>query len=221
MTLVLGVVKEACGLGLAPSTSTTAMLALGDALALVTSEIRGFTAEDFARYHPGGSLGLKLSRVEDVMRPLEQCRVAHDRKTVRELFVEASRPGHRTGAIVLVNDRGEVSGIFTDSDLARLFENKHDSTLDQPIDRVMTRSPETVPQGMMLVDAVHIMTEKKISELPVVDRGSRPIGIIDITDVVGLLPTPSLADDRSYSHARSHGHGETKPRETIPIRASR
>ena len=87
VTLELGPLEEACSLGLAPSTSTTAMLALGDALALVTSRMRNFGREDFARFHPGGSLGRRLSKVEHHMRPLDQCRVASDEKTVREVFV--------------------------------------------------------------------------------------------------------------------------------------
>ena len=106
VVLDLGGIREACPLGLAPSTSTTAMLALGDALALVTSQMRNFDREDFARFHPGGSLGRKLSKVEHHLRGLGQCRVAADSKTVREVFVDASLPGRRTGAIMLVDAAG-------------------------------------------------------------------------------------------------------------------
>ena len=188
VTLTLGKLEEACPLGLAPSTSTTAMLALGDALALVVSQMRQFKPEDFARFHPAGSLGRKLAKVQHHMRPLEQCRVASDRQTVREVFLTVSKPGRRSGAIMLVDDEGRLSGIFTDSDLARLFERRRDQDLDGPIQAVMTARPCTVDSGSKMTDAVAIMAQRRISELPVVDPDGKPLGMIDITDVVGLLP---------------------------------
>lgn len=188
VALELGPLKEACSLGLAPSTSTTAMLALGDALALVTSRMRAFGREDFARFHPGGSLGRQLSRVEEEMRPLEQCRLAAEEFTVRQVLVEVSRPGRRSGAILLVDASGRLSGLFTDSDLARLFEGRRDDALDRPIREVMTGQPRTVVLGSMLSDAVEIMAERKISELPVVGRSGEPLGLLDVTDIVSLLP---------------------------------
>lgn len=188
IVLELGPLKEACSLGLAPSTSTTAMLALGDALALVTSQMRGFGREDFARFHPGGSLGRSLSRVEQQMRPLAQCRVASHDCTIRQVLVDVSRPGRRSGAILLVDARGRLSGIFTDSDLARLFEARRDEALDAPIHESMTAQPRTIEVGSMLSDAVEMMAERKISELPVVGADGEPLGLIDVTDIVGLLP---------------------------------
>jgi arabinose-5-phosphate isomerase len=188
VTVELGPLQEACALGLAPSTSTTAMLALGDALALVTSRMRDFRREDFARFHPAGSLGRQLSKVDDYMRPLSDCRLALESQNVREVFVERSRAGRRTGAIMLTDARGRLAGLFTDSDLARLFESHRDAALDRPIREVMTSRPRTVPRGSMMVDAVAIMAERKISELPVIDAAGRPQGLIDITDVVGLFP---------------------------------
>ena len=116
MTLELGPLQEACSLGLAPSTSTTAMLALGDALALVVSRCRQFNREDFARFHPGGSLGRKLAKVEEVMRALSECRVADQSQSVRDVLVRVSRPGRRTGAIMLIDGSGTLTGLFTDSD---------------------------------------------------------------------------------------------------------
>lgn len=188
VTLELGPLKEACPLGLAPSTSTTAMLALGDALALVTSRMLSFSHQDFARVHPGGSLGRQLSRVDDHMRPLAECRVAHDFEDVRSVFAELRRPGRRSGAILLVDADGRLSGIFTDSDLARLFEARRDEAFDLPISHVMTPQPRTVPSGAMLADAVAILAELKISELPVVDAHGVPIGLLDVTDIVGVVP---------------------------------
>ncbi len=188
VTIELGPLKEACPLGLAPSTSTTAMLAVGDALALVASRMLEFGHADFARVHPAGNLGRQLAKVEDQMRPLDECRVASDEHHVRQVFAELRRPGRRTGAILLVDDEGRLSGIFTDSDLARLFEARRDEAFDRPIAQVMTPRPRTVPLGSMLSDAVAILAECKISELPVVDAAGAPVGLLDITDVLGMIP---------------------------------
>jgi len=196
VTVELGDLKEACPLRLAPSTSTTAMMAVGDALALVASRMTGFREEDFARFHPGGSLGLKLSKVEEVMRPLSECRVAPQNKSIREVFIEVSRPGRRTGAIMLTDEHGALSGIFTDSDLARLFEEDRDDALGAAIGDVMTASPAVVTAGTMLPAAVDVLASRKISELPVVDAAGKPLGMIDITDVLAMLPseeTPSAS----------------------------
>lgn len=188
IVLDLGSIREACPLGLAPSTSTTAMLALGDALALVVSRMRDFGPEDFARFHPAGSLGRKLAKVDEVMRPVAECRVSHQTRSVREVFVQLSKPGRRTGAIMLVNDLGQLTGIFTDSDLARLLEHNRDAAIDGPISDVMTRGPASVERGTLLSSALEILTARKISELPVIDGLGQPQGLIDITDLVGLLP---------------------------------
>ena len=188
VAIELGPLEEACALGLAPSSSTTAMLAVGDALALVVSQMRCFGRQDFARFHPGGSLGYKLSKVEQQMRPLDQCRVAGEVETVRHVLIGASMPGRRTGATMLVDGQGKLSGIFTDSDLARLFEHRRDQELDGPICQVMTKNPLRVELNSMMVDAVAIMAGRKISELPVVDADGKPVGLIDITDVVASLP---------------------------------
>jgi arabinose-5-phosphate isomerase len=186
--LDLGPLREACPLGLAPSTSTTAMLALGDALALVVSRMRNFGPDDFARFHPAGSLGRQLAKVDDVLRPLGECRLADAARSVREVFVQLSRPGRRSGAIMVTHADGSLAGIFTDSDLARLLEHKRDAAIDGPIGDVMTRAPQRVRLGAPLSAALEILAGRKISELPVVDRDDRPVGMIDITDVVGILP---------------------------------
>jgi arabinose-5-phosphate isomerase len=195
----LGPLQEACSLGLAPSTSTTAMLAVGDAMALVASRMRGFSRDDFARYHPGGSLGRQLARVDDSMRRLEDCRLTEASRTLREVFVEARLPARRTGAIMIVDSDGTLCGIFTDSDLARLFERRRDALLDGPIREAMTKKPTTVPVGSMLNDAVTIMAERRISELPVVDADGKPAGLLDITDIVGLLPEQGSPGSLSQS----------------------
>lgn len=191
LTLPLGEVEEAGALKLAPSTSTTAMMALGDALALVVSDSRNFQADDFARFHPGGNLGHKLSRVEDIMRPLSSCRIGTTDETVREVLIRVGQPGRRTGAIMLVNQQGILRGVFTDSDLARLFEFRRDDRVDGPIEWVMTKDPLTVARGALLTDAIEVMSGSRISELPVVDEEGKPCGLIDITDV---LTVPVEAD---------------------------
>ncbi|HUP79237.1 MAG TPA: KpsF/GutQ family sugar-phosphate isomerase [Pirellula sp.] len=186
IALILPPCREACQHNLAPSTSTTAMLALGDALALVVSEAKNFCVQDFAELHPGGSLGRKLAIVDDVMRPVLDCRLATTQTTIRKMLVEVSRPGRRTGAVMLVNADGKLQGIFTDSDLARLLEQRRDDDLDKVIADLMTRSFSAVRSGARFTDAVDLMVQHKISELPVVDAEDKPLGMIDITDVLGL-----------------------------------
>jgi arabinose-5-phosphate isomerase len=186
VVIELGELEEVCSLGLAPSTSTTAMLAVGDALALVLSKMRNFQADDFARFHPGGSLGRRLSRVDDIMRPLAECRQASDALSVREVIVACSKPGRRTGAIMLTDKAGRLTGLFTDSDLARLFERRDEAALDRPIRDVMAAKPTMVRSGTRVADAVALLAKRKFSELPVVDKAGRPIGLVDVTDVVGI-----------------------------------
>lgn len=187
VAIVIGPLSEVCPLGLAPSTSTTAMAAVGDALAFVLADMRQFGREDFARFHPAGSLGRKLMKVEAVMRAGEQLRRAPATATVREVFSLRTR-GRRSGAVLIVDGDDRLLGLFTDSDLARLFEQHRDEALDRPIAEVMTRAPLTVPTGTRLLEAVDILQRHKISELPVVDAAGRVVGLLDITDLIGLVP---------------------------------
>lgn len=204
VVLDLGPVREACPNGLAPSTSTASMMAMGDALALVLSRMRQFTPEDFARFHPGGSLGRKLAKVEDVMRPLAECRVASESHSIRDVFVMASRPGRRTGAIILTNAEGRLAGIFTDSDLAKLLETKQDAALDAPISELMTKCPATVTVGTRMRLAIELLGERKISELPVVNDQHEPVGLIDITDIVNSDSLPASSKIAGQSKQSSH-----------------
>lgn len=186
----LGKHDEACSLGLAPSCSTTAMLAVGDAIALLASQLRGFSRHDFARYHPGGSLGKKLTKVEQLMRPLSECRIATATSTVRETIApsapQTNQTARRTGAVMLVDGDGRLAGLFTDSDLARMLQRRHDNLLDGPIEEVMTKQVQTVQSGTLLGEAISLLAGRKISELPVLDPSGRPVGLLDITDVVSL-----------------------------------
>jgi arabinose-5-phosphate isomerase len=188
LAIVLGPLEEVCPLGLAPSTSTTAMIAVGDALAFVLMQMRGFGREDFARYHPAGSLGKKLLKVDGIMRRGTELRLARAEETVREVFAKVRLKGRRTGAVMLTTSDGRLCGLFTDSDLARLFEQRRDAALDRPVREVMTANPLTIVHDARVTDAVDVLRRHKVSELPVVDDQGRPVGLIDITDLIGLMP---------------------------------
>jgi arabinose-5-phosphate isomerase len=195
--VVYGPIREADPLSLAPSTSTTVMLALGDALAFALAQQRGFTPEDFARVHPAGTLGLKLARVEAYMRKGNALRLAGADETVRSIFSRPGPRGRRTGAVMLLDADGRLCGLFTDSDLARLIERRGYGDLDGPIGDVMTRNPKTVVAGSLLSEATEIFRRHKISELPVVDSGLRPVGLLDITDLLHLMPADDEETDRA------------------------
>jgi arabinose-5-phosphate isomerase len=211
IALLLPPCQEACQHNLAPSTSTTSMLALGDALALVVSEARGFGMQDFAELHPGGALGKKLANVNDVMRPVSDCRVAVSHTTIRQILVEVSRPGRRSGAVMLLDGDGRLEGIFTDSDLARLLEQRRDSELDKPIAELMTKTFSAIQAGARLSDAIDVMVQRKISELPVVDASDKPVGMIDITDVLGLEHSSANQARRQPNVVPSELLGDAEP----------
>jgi arabinose-5-phosphate isomerase len=118
------------------------------------------------------------------MRSGNQLRIASENETVREVMIHHSNPGRRTGAVILTNETGRLTGLFTDSDLARMFENRRDEQLDQPIRHVMTCNPITTGPEVLLPEAIHLMSERKLSEVPVIDKDRNPIGMLDITDVL-------------------------------------
>ncbi|GAB4151596.1 MAG: KpsF/GutQ family sugar-phosphate isomerase [Planctomycetaceae bacterium] len=188
IVLSLGNLQEACPNALAPSTSTTAMLALGDALALVVSKMKQFRPADFARIHPGGSLGAQLKSAQEIMRQGADVRIADEQNSVREIFVRFGTPGRRSGAVMVTEASGKLAGLFTDSDLAKILEQRRDEQFDQPILHVMTRNPITVSTTTPVREVVDILSQRKVSELPVVDEAGCPVGLIDITDVIGLFP---------------------------------
>ncbi len=196
VAVVYGPITEACPMSLAPSTSTTVMLALGDAVAFTLAELRQFKAEDFAKFHPGGSLGRKLATAGEWMRQGDELRLASESDTVRAVFAKVRHVGRRTGAVMLTDDAGRLAGLFTDSDLARLFESHADSSFDQPIREVMTRNPVTTSPVTRIATALETMKSRKFSELPVVDEVGRPVGMLDITDLIGLDPTAAVSEPR-------------------------
>ena len=194
--IVYGPLTEACPLALAPSSSTTVMLALGDALAFTLLEQNQFTVEDFARYHPAGSLGRKLATVDEYMRRGHELRIAQLTESVRTVFAQVRHQGRRTGAIMIVDPAGRLVGLFTDSDLARIFEQRADPLLDAPIQRVMTQHPIVIDRTARMSEALAILRSRKISELPVVDGEGRPVGMLDITDLIGLEPPDPTLQSR-------------------------
>jgi len=186
--LGMGHIDEACPMGLAPSATTTAMLALGDALALAVLEMRQrggqFSREEFALYHPGGSLGRQLLMVETLMRRGKDLPVARDNLTVRVALATVRKMRRRSGAVCLVDGRGRLTGIFTDADLRRLLEAGREDALDRPIALVMTRGPKRVQVGDSAAEAIQIINRYFIEELPVVDARGRLVGLLDVQDLL-------------------------------------
>jgi arabinose-5-phosphate isomerase len=184
VAIVYGTVAESL-FNLAPSTSAVVAMSVGHALALALCERRDFTHDEFARYHPAGSLGFRLASVEEHMRRGAELRVAKATDSVREVFARARHTGRRTGAVLLLDGDGRLAGLFTDSDLARLFERRADDCFDGPVSAVMTRSPLTIGRTARMAEAVDLMRARKISELPVLDDDGRPVGLLDVTDLIG------------------------------------
>ena len=188
VVLKVGRIEEACPLGLAPSATTTAMGALGDALFLSVMKCRRFTAEEFALYHPAGQIGRKLIKVKEAMtfRRGENLPVASERLTVGQVLHEVSSIKRRSGAVILVDDAGKVAGIFSDGDLRRAITDDDGSVLRQPIRDLMTRNPKRIRGDQLASEAIALMRPHRIDELPVVDDDDKPIGLIDIQDLVVL-----------------------------------
>ena len=185
VVLDVAVSKEACPLNLAPTSSTTAMLALGDALAMVLLEARGFQQDDFARFHPGGSLGrVLLTRVNQIMRKATQLAVAPPEATVLEVLKKMTQC--RTGAAAIVDADGHLAGVFTHGDLARHYQ-KHTDLGALPVGQFMTTSPITVRGDKLAAEALHVLKTHRIDDLIVVDEDNRPVGIIDSQDLSRLL----------------------------------
>jgi arabinose-5-phosphate isomerase len=185
--LWMGQIDEACPMGLAPSATTTAMLALGDALALTLLKMRQrdgrFSRESFALYHPGGSLGRQLLMVETVMQRDRDLPVARDNLTVRQALQKLRGMGRRSGAMVLVDKAGRLTGIFTDADLRRLLAGGDESVLDRPVADVMTRDPKCVRVTDTAAEAIQLINRYRIEEIPVVDARGRLVGLVDDQDL--------------------------------------
>jgi arabinose-5-phosphate isomerase len=183
LVIELGRIDEACPLGLAPSATTTALLALGDALAFCVFESRGFDREKFAFYHPGGDLGRRLLKVSDVMRTGERNAIVREDTTVTEAVAAITRA--RAGAVCVVDAAGRLAGIFTDGDLRRTM-GRDARLLAGRISEVMTRSPKTIGPDRLADEAVRVLREKKIDELPVVNDKGEPVGMLDVQDLLDV-----------------------------------
>jgi len=181
VVLDVSVAQEACPLNLAPTASTTATLAMGDALAVALLEARGFTEEDFARSHPGGALGRRLLlHVDDVMRSGAQLPAVSADTLLRDGLVEMSRKG--LGMTTVLDAQQHVIGVFTDGDLRRILDKEFDLRTTR-MSEVMTGNPKFVTPRMLAAEAVHIMETKNITALPVLDESGKLVGALNVHDL--------------------------------------
>ena len=185
--LDVSIKEEACPLGLAPMASTTSMLAMGDALCAALMDKRKFKRSDFAFLHPGGSLGKQLLlKVEDIMRKASSYPIVRESRKVKEVLLAIT--ASRAGSATVVDKNGKVKGIFTDGDLRRHLGNVGDRhacpLLERKIKDVMTRNPMTIKKGCLAVEALRILQEYKIDEIPIVDKKGRAIGLVDVQDLL-------------------------------------
>ncbi|MFH0731991.1 MAG: KpsF/GutQ family sugar-phosphate isomerase [Candidatus Omnitrophota bacterium] len=180
--LDVSVKKEACPLGLVPTASTTAMLAMGDALAIALLERRGFKVEDFAFYHPGGTIGKRIwLKVEDVMRKGLSNPLVKEDLTIKQVLYKITKA--RAGSATVVDKNGRLKGIFTDGDLRRHLE-ADSGLIKRKVKDVMTKNPTTIEPGKLAAEALHILQQKKIDELPVVGKNGKPVGLVDVQDLL-------------------------------------
>jgi arabinose-5-phosphate isomerase len=184
LNLEMGRHREA-GNGFAPTTSTAVMMSLGDALAMAVLEIRGFTEDQFHLYHPGGSLGRKRMRVGEVMRKGEMVPIVSRATPLRNVIAVMTKTPGRPGAATIVDRRGLLIGMFTDGDLRRLLEGG-DEDLDRAVHEVMCSKPKTVTPDWTVKDAAQLLREHRVDQVPVVDERGRPIGLLDVQDLLAM-----------------------------------
>ncbi|ERS04198.1 hypothetical protein Q674_00585 [Acinetobacter sp. COS3] len=183
VALTLGSADEACPLGLAPTSSTTATLVLGDALAVSLLEARGFTADDFARSHPAGALGKRLLlHVKHLMHTGAELPKVKPETPMNKVLYEIS--DKRLGLTTIVNDEDQLLGIFTDGDLRRMIDHQQGFDVNLPVSEVMTKNPLTISPEARAVEALEKMHERKINQFVVVDETNRVIGVISMHDLI-------------------------------------
>ncbi|HFF8390634.1 KpsF/GutQ family sugar-phosphate isomerase [Acinetobacter baumannii] len=183
IALTLGESDEACPLGLAPTSSTTATLVLGDALAVALLEARGFTADDFARSHPAGALGKRLLlHVKHLMHTGEELPKVSPDTPMNQVLYEISNK--RLGLTTIVDEQDHLLGIFTDGDLRRLIDKQQGFDVNLPVSEVMTKKPSTISQEARAVEALQQLNQKKISQFVVVDDQNKVIGVISMHDLI-------------------------------------
>ncbi len=184
ITINTAVAKEACPFNLAPTTSSTALLAIGDALAMVLLEKRGFTKEDFGRLHPGGSIGRAVTlKISDVMRPLNEIATASPEDDVKEVLLKMTK--FRCGSAIICDSEGKLAGIFTDGDFRRHVEDDM-TVLRKHVKEVMTKNPSFLYKEMMAVEILKLLEKKKIDDVIVLDKTGKVAGLVDIQDLPGL-----------------------------------
>ncbi len=184
VTILLGHIEEACPHGLAPTATTTAMLAVGDAIALALMQRKGFGPDDYAQLHPAGTLGRKSLPVEDVMRVGEGVAAVNPELPVSAAVLAISRA--RSGAAVVVDEQRHVLGIFTDGDLRRLIEHGGDLSTT-PVGEVMTRDCQSATAGTLAGEVLEIMRRRRIAEVPVADQARRLLGVVDLKGLTASL----------------------------------
>ncbi|MEM7517554.1 MAG: KpsF/GutQ family sugar-phosphate isomerase, partial [Planctomycetota bacterium] len=184
--LEIGELAEACPLGLAPTASTAAMLAIGDALSMVVMRERGFGREDYALFHPAGSLGRKLMKVREVMRQNAELPLVSAEATCLECLETMTQTPGRPGAALIVDGEGRLVGIFTDGDLRRLLATGRTGLFDESIEGAMGKNPKTVAEGALVAEAEAVMKEHKIDQIAVLDDEGRPVGLLDVQDLLDL-----------------------------------
>ncbi len=187
VVLCMGRLAEVCPFGIAPSASTSCMLAIGDALAFTVSKARNFSVEDFVRFHPGGALGAKLMSVEQSMmfKAGEKLPLAGPGDTIRQLL-DKTKDVKRHGAVMVVDKQGRLTGVVTDADLRRLITAKGQSCLEIRVSDVMTTDCKRIRADALASEATAIFHKYRIDELPVVDADNRPVGLIDVQDIVTI-----------------------------------
>ena len=184
VSLNVKVPKEACPFNLAPTSSTTAMLVMGDALAMAILEARGFTQKDFAKYHPSGAIGrAMLLRVSDIMRSGERNAIARENLSVKEALLVMTRA--KSGSLAVLDAHGRLTGIFTDGDFRRHMA-ADENLLSQPLKKVMTRKPIYISENALAVEALKIFNERNIDDLIVVNANREPVGLVDSQDLPKL-----------------------------------
>lgn len=182
VVLDASVKREACPLNLAPTASTTVMLALGDCLAVCLLEKKGFKEKDFAFYHPGGALGKQLLlTVGDIMRTGKAAAVVNENMPISKVLLSITAA--RAGSATVVDKQGRLIGIFTDGDLRRHL-GKDEHLARRKVKEVMTRHPTVIKKDRLAAEGLRILEEKRIDELPVVDDKGRPVGLLDVQDIL-------------------------------------
>jgi len=185
--LCMGQMSEACPLGVAPSVSTTCMLAIGDALAFTVMKARNFSVEDYVRFHPGGSLGARLMTVGQSMmfKPGEKLPIAALSDTLEQLLKKTSDV-KRHGAVMVVSNDGRLVGIITDADIRRLISRHKSKAFKFVVSDVMTADCKRICVDALAAEATAIFHKYRIDELPVIDADGKPVGLIDVQDIVAI-----------------------------------